>query len=129
MKATKIISVFIAIFFLVSILNAANPSKDKSDEMSTKAIERINKTIALDSIQNATLKIRAKACYLKIDLAKTKKDKHEKMAITKKASEEFITSFDSILTPDQREQVKLKRKATKDAIIAQNSNKKISIKK
>jgi len=124
MKAKKIAQAFIAFFILTNVLYAANPNKDKTAEMPTKAIKRINEYVALDSSQNAILNIKAKACYGKYIEAKNIKDKRKIIAMYKKASEEFRASLDSILTPEQKEQLDARRNANNDTIKTTIDNKK-----
>jgi Spy/CpxP family protein refolding chaperone len=124
MKTPKLISALIAIFLFSNLLFAGNPVKGNPDNIASKMVEKLSKDVTLTDAQKTALQTKAKEFAAKRQQANALTNEADKLAIKKKASDEYKAAIDSICTPEQRAQITQKKEDRK-----KNSSDKFTTKK
>jgi len=74
-------------------------------------VTKLNKDVTLTDSQQVIIKRNVSKFIVKMQNANTETNPEKKLSIKKAASEEYKAVLDSILTTNQREQLKIKIKA------------------
>lgn len=109
MKKLKLMMAFFAILVFSTFLFAGNPKKSGSeDNLADLLIEKMGKDVVLTDSQKLVVKQKLKTYIVKMQNANALSNIDEKFSEKKQASNEYQSSLDSILTPAQNQQLKLK---------------------
>lgn len=120
MKPTKHIMALIAIFFFSGILNAGTPKILSREERANNIIAKISRDITLTDSQKTAIVAKSVVYEAKVDEANTITNRVDLVLRKKQISEEFDTALDSILSADQREELKSKQEERRNAIISKH---------
>jgi len=109
MKTLKLITSVIAILFLSNLVYAGNPKvSSPEDNLADQLIEKMGKDVTLSDSQKVVVKQKLKKYIVKVQNAHALSNNDEKITKKTLASNEYQLSLDSILTPSQSQQLKLK---------------------
>jgi len=124
MRTIKTTALIIAFFGAIVSMQASNPKAGGIDQMTLKTVERISEIAMLENAQKVLLAEKVKNHIAKVQIIQAMQDKRLMIAEISKASEDFRTSIDSILTTDQKTKLAGKRDAVRMEIAEKNKDKK-----
>lgn len=109
MKKLKLIPAIISILLCTNLLLAQKP-ENLSDILLTK----LNKDVALTDSQKVIIKKNVSKLIVKMQDANKETNSEKKLSTKKTASDDYKVALDSVLTVNQREQLKVKIKMRED---------------
>ncbi len=118
MKTPKSLMLAFATLLLSTLLFAGNP-----ENLSTKIVAKLSKDIVLTDSQKVVILNTAKEFAIKRQNADALSDNAEKTELKRQAFQSYKAIVDSLLTNDQRKQLKLKQNERRDAITKKNEYK------
>lgn len=111
MKTFNLMTAIIAIFLFSNLLFAANPKAALSDDkLADLLIAKMGKEVALTDSQKLVMKKKIKTHIIKMQNAHALGNEDEKNSKKNQETSQYQSSLDSILTPSQNQQLKLKAK-------------------
>jgi hypothetical protein len=116
MKTSKSLMLAFATLLLSTSLFAGNP-----ENLATKIVAKLSKDIVLTDSQKVVIQTKAKELALKRQNADALSDKTEKTELKRQASQSYKAIVDSLLTNEQRQQLKVKQNERRDAMIKKQS--------
>jgi len=122
MRTIKTIAVIIAFWGAIVSMHASNPKEERTNEMVQKTVDRISEITGLEPSQRNILTGKVKIHVARIEAINELKDQKQKVNELKKATTDFRTSLDSILTRAQKETLEVKRKAVQTAIFEKSKD-------
>lgn len=109
MKKLKFLVTVSAVLLFSNLLFAGNPKTSGSeDNLADLLIEKMGKDVILTDSQKLVVKAKLKTYIVKMQNAHALSNSDEKKSKKNQASLEYQSSLDSILTPSQNKQLKLK---------------------
>jgi len=117
MKTSKLITALIVILLFSNFMFAGSPITESSEDISNKMVENTNNDVNLSANQRGTLKLNAKEYADKLIEARTMSDKEATFVFMKTVTDTYLAAIDSILTPDQKNQIEKKNKERIDLIL------------
>ena len=108
MKTPKLIMAIIAILLFSNLLFAADPLNGNADNLANVLTEKLSKDVQLTDSQKTIVKAKVIEFIARMESADKKSTDSEKFNAKKQASDEYESKLDSILTLEQKTQLKLK---------------------
>jgi len=109
MKKIKFLVAVIAVLLFSNLLFAGNPKTSGSEyNLADLLIEKMGKDIILTDSQKLVVKAKLKTYIVKMKNAHALTNGDERLSKKEQASNEYQSSLDSILTPAQNQQLKIK---------------------
>ncbi len=124
MKRLKLMTACIAILVFSNLLFAENPLSVEANNIAGIMTDKLGRDIILTDSQKVIIQQKATAFIVKMQNANSTSSAEDKFTLKKQASDEYEVTLDSLLTPEQRNQIRLKSKERQDAIINQYQSKK-----
>lgn len=109
MKKIKLITAVVAALVCMNFVFAVSPLKGNADKLAAIMVEKVNADVQMTDSQKTIMLVKAKEFAITMQIANSKTSKDEKSFIKKDAYQKYNMSLDSLLTDEQRNQLKVKR--------------------